>query len=130
MHDRRKAELCQIGASFKSRGAQAGNGNLVRVGLLLLLHLGEAFAAVDRPVGLGLERDFRFTAAGSAGSREILPDTAAGGLAGVAADLAALRLIHKPALRVKLLLASREYELLSAFFARKIPVFVHFFYHL
>jgi len=84
---------------------------------LLLPHLGEALAAIDRPVALGLEGNPGLAAAGGANRGKILPGSAGGVLAGVAAGLAALGLVLEAALSVELLLASGEYELLAALFA-------------
>ena len=67
---------------------------------LLLAHLGEALAAVDGTVGLGLERHPSLAAAGSAHSGEILTGAAGGILAGVTAGLAALGLVLEAALGV------------------------------
>ena len=92
---------------------------------LLLPHTGEALAAINRTVGLGLEGNLRLAAASSAGSGKILAGTAGCGLAGIPAGLAALRLILEAALRIELLLASGEHELLAAFLAYKCLVFVH-----
>ena len=84
---------------------------------LLVPHLGEALAAIDRTVGLGLKRNASLAAAGSAGSGEELTRTACSVLARVTAALAALRLVLETALCVKLLLAGGEHELLTAFLA-------------
>ena len=46
------------------------------VQLALLTHLGEALAAIDRTVGLGLKGNLGLAAAGSANSGEILAGTA------------------------------------------------------
>ena len=92
---------------------------------LLLAHLGEALAAVDRTVGLRLEGDTSLAAAGSAGSGEVLTGAAGRVLAGVTAGLAALRLILEAALRVELLLTGGKGELVAALFAYQDLVFVH-----
>ena len=86
-------------------------------GLVLLAHLGEALAAVDGTIRLGLEGNLRLAAAGSAGSGEILPGTTGSGLAGVTAGLAALGLVLEAALSVELLLTGGEHELVAALFA-------------
>jgi len=83
----------------------------------LLSHLGEAVAAVDGTVGLGLERHSGLAAAGGAGGGEILPRTTGRVLAGVTASFAALRLVLEAALSVELLLTGGEHELVSALFA-------------
>ena len=77
-----------------------------RITALLLTHAGEALAAVNGTVGLGLKRNPGLTAAGSAGSGEILTGAAGRSLAGVAAGLAALGLVLETALRVELLLTA------------------------
>ena len=63
------------------------------VQLALLTHLGEALAAIDRTVGLGLKGNLGLAAAGSAGGGEVLAGAAGGLLASVTAILAALRLV-------------------------------------
>ncbi len=83
----------------------------------LLSHLGKALAAVDGTVGLGLERNLGFAAAGSANSGKELTRAAGGVLASVTAGLAALGLILEAALSVELLLASGKNELFAALFA-------------
>ena len=85
--------------------------------LSLLSHLGEALAAIDRTVRLGLKGNLRLAAAGSANSGEILTGTTGGSLAGVAAGLAALGLVLEAALSIELLLTGGEHELLAALFA-------------
>ena len=87
------------------------------VTISLLTHLCEALAAVNRTVGLGLERNASLAAAGSAGSGEELTRAAGCVLASVAAGLAALGLVLETALCVELLLAGGEYELVTAFLA-------------
>ena len=87
------------------------------VQLALLTHLGEALAAIDRTVALGLEGHTGLAAAGSAGSGEELPGAAGGVLASVAASLAALGLVLEAALSIELLLTSGEHELLATLFA-------------
>ena len=63
------------------------------VQLALLTHLGEALAAIDRTVGLGLKGNLGLAAAGSANSGEVLAGTAGSVLASVTAGLAALGLV-------------------------------------
>jgi hypothetical protein len=83
----------------------------------VLSHLGEAVAAVNRTVALGLEGNLGLAAAGSAGSGEILTGTAGSVLAGVTAGLAALGLILEASLCIELLLTGGEHELVATFFA-------------
>jgi len=90
-----------------------------------LAHPGEAVAAIDRTIGLGLEGDLRLAAAGSAGSREVLPGAAGRVLASVAAFLASLRLVLEAFFSIEFLLAGRENEFIAAFLARKSLVSVH-----
>jgi len=85
--------------------------------LLLSAHLGEALAAVDRTVGLGLEGNLGLAAASCADCGEVLTGTTGGVLASVAAGLAALGLVLEAALRVELLLTGSEHELVAALFA-------------
>jgi len=92
---------------------------------LLLTHLGEAVAAVDRTIGLRLERNTGFAAAGSAGGHEELTRGAGSVLAGITAGLAALRLVLEAALGVKLLLTGGEDEIFSALFTLECLVLVH-----
>lgn len=87
------------------------------VTILLLTHLCEALAAIYRAVRFRLERNASLAAASSTGSGEELTRTACSILARIAAGLAALRLVLETALCVKLLLASGEHELLTAFLA-------------
>ena len=85
--------------------------------LSALAHLGEALAAVDRTVRLGLEGNLGLAAAGSANSGEILTGAAGGVLASITAGLAALGLVLEAALSVELLLTGGEHELVAALFA-------------
>ena len=85
--------------------------------LLLSAHLGEALAAVDRTVGLGLERNLGLAAASCADCGEVLTGATRGDLARVAAGLAALGLVLEAALSVELLLTGGENELIAALFA-------------
>ena len=87
------------------------------VQLALLTHLGEALAAIDRTVGLGLKGNLGLAAAGSANSGEVLAGTAGSVLASVTAGLAALGLVLEAALSIDLLLTSGEHELLATLFA-------------
>ena len=85
--------------------------------LALLAHLGEALAAVNGTIGLGFKGNLGLAAAGSASSGEVLTRTTGSSLAGIAAALAALGLILEAALRIELLLAGGENELLTALLA-------------
>ena len=85
--------------------------------LVIVLHASEAIAAVNRTIGLGLERNASLAAAGSAGSGEVLTGTASSILASVTAGLAALGLILEAALCVELLLTGGENEFLATLFA-------------
>ena len=87
------------------------------VQLALLTHLGEALAAIDRTVGLGLKGNLGLAAASCANCGEELTGTACCVLASVAAGLAALGLVLEAALRVELLLTGSEHELFAALFA-------------
>ena len=97
------------------------------VQLALLTHLGEALAAIDRTVGLGLKGNLGLAAAGSANSGEVLAGTAGSVLASVTAGLAALGLVLEAALSVELLLTGGEHELLATFLTYQSLVFVHDF---
>jgi len=85
--------------------------------VLSFSHLGKAIAAIHRTIRFGLERNFRFAAAGSAHSGEILTGTASRVLACVTAGLAALGLVLEAALCIELLLTGSENEFVTAFFA-------------
>ena len=85
--------------------------------LALLTHLSEAVAAINRTVGLRLERYTGLAAAGSTGGSEELTGTTGGVLAGITAGLAALRLVLEAALCIELLLTSSKGELVAALFA-------------
>ena len=90
-----------------------------------LTHLGEAVAAIDRTVRLGLEGHLGLAAAGSADSGEVLTGATGRVLAGVTAGLAALGLVLEAALGVELLLTGGKGELVTALFAYQDLVFVH-----
>ena len=100
--------------------------NLLNQRLAVLAHLGEAVAAINRTVALGLEGHAGLAAAGSAGGGEELPGAAGGVLANVAAGLAALGLVLEAALSIELLLTCCKNELFTAFLTNKGFVFVHF----
>ena len=84
---------------------------------LLIAHLGEALAAVNGTVRLGLKGNLSLATAGSANSGEELTGATGGVLASVTAGLAALGLVLEAALCVELLLASSENEFIAALFA-------------
>ena len=95
------------------------------VQLALLTHLGEALAAIDRTVGLGLKGNLGLAAAGCTNSGEILAGTAGSVLASVTAGLATLRLVLETALSIELLLTSGEHKLGATFLTNQCLVFVH-----
>jgi hypothetical protein len=88
-------------------------------------HLSEAIAAVNRPVGLGLERHLGFLAAPCAGSGKELSGTLSGCLSHIAAGLAALGLILKASFGIKFLFARGKGELFAAFFTHQCFVLIH-----
>ena len=91
---------------------------------MLLSHLREALAAVDRTVRLRLKRNSGLAAAGSTGGREELAGTAGSVLARIAAVLAALGLILEALFRIEFLLTGGENELCTALFAllKNLPI--------
>ena len=91
--------------------------SVARYLLAVLAHLGEAIAAVNRTIALGLKRNAGLTTAGSAGGSEELTGATGGVLASVAAGLAALGLILEATLSVELLLTGGENELVTALLA-------------
>ena len=93
--------------------------------LALLAHLGDAVAAVNGTIRLGLEGNLSLTTAGGAGGGEELTGATGGVLAGIAAGLAALGLVLEAALSVELLLTGSEGELVAALFTGQNLVFVH-----
>jgi len=93
--------------------------------LALFLHGSEAFAAVNRTVLTGLERHFGFFAAVGADGIVHLTVGFAGVLACVAAVLAALGLVDEAFLRIELLLAGSEDEIIAAILANQGFVFEH-----
>lgn len=93
--------------------------------LLLRFHLGKAVAAINRTVFTGFERNFRFSAAGSAGRYVHLTLAAGRVFARITARFTSLGLIFKAAACIKLLLTGRENEFLAAFFADQGLVLVH-----
>jgi hypothetical protein len=107
-HKAKKRKTPALADVFRSKRLQE---------LLLSAHLGEALAAVDRTVGLGLERNLGLAAASCADCGEVLTGATSGVLASVAAGLAALGLVLEAALRVELLLTGSEHELFAALFA-------------
>ena len=84
---------------------------------VLIAHLGEALAAVNGTIALGLEGNLGLATASGANSSEVLTGTASSILASVTAGLAALGLVLEAALCVELLLAGGEHELATALFA-------------
>ena len=108
-----------VRSGHQKRGARLGAPSCLakNQSALLLTHLGEAVAAVDRTVRLGLEGNLRLAAAGSTHGSEILTGAAGSVLAGITAGLAALGLVLEAALSIELLLAGSEHELFAAFFA-------------
>ena len=82
-----------------------------------LSHLGEAVAAVNRTIALGLEGHAGLAAASCAGSGEVLTGTTGSVLAGVAAGLAALGFVLEASLGIELLLTGGEHELRATFLA-------------
>lgn len=91
----------------------------------LAAHLGKALATVDRTVRLRLKRNLGLAATGSADSGEVLAGTTGSGLAGIAAGLAALRLVLEATAGVEFLLTGGEHKLVAAIFAYQCFVFVH-----
>ena len=83
----------------------------------LTLHASEAIAAVDGPVSLGLKGDLGLAATGSTGSGEILSGTTGRIFTGIAAGLAALRLVLEAALGIELLLTGSEHKFCTTFLA-------------
>jgi hypothetical protein len=94
-------------------------------GNALALVVLEAVAAVDGTVVSGLERDLGGRPALCADRIEHLAVVAACGLAAGAAIFAADRLVLEPFLRVKLLLAGRKDEFLTAILAYQCFVLEH-----
>lgn len=89
----------------------------VQIRLLIVLHLREAVAAVNRAIGLRLERNFGFAAAVGAGSGEEFTRATGSRFAGVTAGLASLGLVLEAAFSVEFLFAGGENEIGAAFFA-------------
>ena len=98
---------------------------MFRLKSALLTHLGEAVAAIDRTVRLGLEGHLGLAAAGSADSGEVLTGATGRVLAGVTAGLAALGLVLEAALGIELLLTGGKGKLVDALFADQDLVSVH-----
>lgn len=91
---------------------------VLSVGLLLLaLHFGEALAAINRTILTGLERNFRFSAAGGTGCGVHLFLGLQLVFAGITALFAALGLVDEATLRIEFLLTGGEDELFSTLFA-------------
>ena len=89
----------------------------------------EASRAVYRSVTGRLEGDLCFTTALCADCSEIFLGCLAGILSGVAASLAALRLIHEALLLIESLFAGSESEFVTALFADKSLVLEYFAVH-
>jgi len=100
---------------------------LIQIKLGFFLHAGEAFAAEDRTVLTGLERHFRFFAAVGADGGVHFAIRSGGALAGVAAVLAALGLVHEAFFSVEFLLAGGENEFGAALLADQGFVLEHGF---
>ena len=94
----------------------------------VLLHLSEALAEVDRTVFARLEGHLAGLAAACANGVEHLALTTGSVLAGIAASLAALRLVLEATLCVEFLRTGGENELLATLFADQRLVFEHFCY--
>mgnify|MGYP006873112650 CR=1 FL=1 len=109
----------------KKRGADSAP-HLCYNRLSLLSHSCKALAAINRAVRLRLKRNSGFPTASGAYCCKELARTTGGILAGIAAGLAALRLVLEPTLCIELLLTGGEHELIAAFLAHKGLVFVHF----
>ena len=92
---------------------------------LLRASRGEAFAAVNRSVARGLERDLARLAAFRANGVEHLSGFAAGVLSLVTARFASLGLVLEALLSVELLLTRREHEVRTAFLALQSLVLEH-----
>jgi len=103
----------------------AGGHTELQAKLAFLAHAGEAIAAVNGAIGLGLKGNLRLTATSGAGSGKVLAGAARDSLASVAAILAALGLVLEPTLGIELLLTTGEHELLATFFTYQSLVFVH-----
>ena len=84
---------------------------------VVLANLGEAVAAVNRTIALGLKRNLGLATASSAGSGKELTGSAGSILAGCTAGLALLGLVLEAAGSVELLLTGGENELLAALVA-------------
>ena len=83
----------------------------------VLADLGEAVAAVNRTIALGLKRNLGLATASSAGSGKELTGSAGSILAGSTASLALLGLVLETTGSVELLLTGGENELLAALVA-------------
>ena len=85
----------------------------------------ETIGTENTSVASGLKGHNGFTAAAAAYRSKILTLCPTLCLTGIPAFLAAQRLVFEPLLRVELLLARREHELLAAVLAHQSLVFVH-----
>jgi len=95
---------------------------------ILLLHIGEALAAIHRSVIGGLEGNLCFFSAVCAYCDEHFALGFVGALLVVAARLAPLGLVLEASLRVKFLLSGSENELRVAVLADKFFVLIHCFF--
>ena len=103
---------------------QTGDFTYLKSTFLKLSLLCEAFAAINRPVISGLERNLAGFSAGSTNRIVHLALGSSGVFAGTAAGFASLRLICKSFFSEKVLLAGSKYEFLSAILACESFVFV------
>jgi hypothetical protein len=90
--------------------------------------LRKAFAAVNRTVLTGLERNLGFATASSTSSGEPLSFAAGGVFASIPAGFATLGFIYETFFSVEFLFSGGEYEFISAFFAGESFVFEHDFF--
>ena len=108
--------MYQIAKKERKNPADTSAGQ-IGLKLRLTLHAGEAVAAIDGTIRLGLEGNLRLAAAGSTGSGEILSGAAGSVLARVTAGLAALGLVLEATLRVEFLLTGGEHKFSATFLA-------------
>lgn len=95
--------------------------------LLFFLHFGEALAAIYRTVFTGLEGNLCLCSAGCTGGCKHLSLFSGSVFTGVAAGLAALRLVDEAFSLVEFLLTGGKHKFGTAFLADKGFVFKHFF---
>ena len=120
------AQLYAVGGRLAQKKSRP-TGGIFRFRLLLFLHFGIALAAIYRAVFSGTERNFRFGTAGSACGCEHLAVGASAVLAGIATNLASLRLIHETSFSIEFLFTGGESKFRSTFFAVERFVLVHSF---